>query len=691
MTSVITYINTGSGPDAGNGDSLRTAFNKINENLKALENSYIQSGVASFNGQGGVITFTATDIASVLGFTPYDAANPNQYVTNAAVQDLASLAYLNSNFVSTSTLLNYATLAYVNNTLTQFASLAYITSQGFIRSANIGNYLSPYATLAYVQTNYVSTLTIVSYLNQNKQTLLPLTDATYDIGNLGFRWRDLYLSNSITLGTIPITIDTVTLKLLVNNQSVTGNYVFDTNLIHNSGVSFDIRSEANSQFDPGAGIHFPNNSESLNSPIKIYSTFTGGVLIAADYGLQIIGDVQLPVTFSQSRPGNGNPQANTVDKLIINQDFADGVPANTIPLRISATKHNTIDPSDLIVEGTNVGLRSSSLNLYGNNNIAIMTTAGFFIGDALGYPNNGTLKGYILPIRFGNTGTTLLSNGDGTVSWSTQTFGSSNINSNNAVFNTATIIKRFTLGTDGLTFLDGSNMSTAYGNQQVSDFLPQYNGALSVGYIAGQGTQVDIISNGLKWQFSATGVLSFPDGAQMGELYGSGFDIRANPSGYVKLDSNSGNNYVRVDNLGIYLNSTGKQWTFGTDGVLSLPAGGDIRDSGGASVLGSGGIIFSISANGSMSYVFSGPGIVSGNTDNPILYLYRGFTYTFINNAGGAHPFAIRVSNGGANYTSGLSGSQTGTQTFTVPMNAPSSLYYQCTFHSMMGNVINIV
>jgi hypothetical protein len=103
------------------------------------------------------------------------------------------------------------------------------------------------------------------------------------------------------------------------------------------------------------------------------------------------------------------------------------------------------------------------------------------------------------------------------------------------------------------------------------------------------------------------------------------------------------------------------------------------------------GIIWSISASGTSDYVFSGPGIVTGNTNDPVLYLYRGFTYTFINTTGSSHPFAIRVSNGGADYTTGVSGSQTSTQIFTVPMNAPSTLYYQCTIHSSMGNVINIV
>lgn len=102
-------------------------------------------------------------------------------------------------------------------------------------------------------------------------------------------------------------------------------------------------------------------------------------------------------------------------------------------------------------------------------------------------------------------------------------------------------------------------------------------------------------------------------------------------------------------------------------------------------------ISWSISAADSNNYTFSGPGIVSGNTTDPVLYLYKGFTYTFVNTTGSGHPFAIRLSNGGADYTSGVSGSQSGTQTFVVPMNAPSTLYYQCTIHSLMGNVINIM
>ena len=102
-------------------------------------------------------------------------------------------------------------------------------------------------------------------------------------------------------------------------------------------------------------------------------------------------------------------------------------------------------------------------------------------------------------------------------------------------------------------------------------------------------------------------------------------------------------------------------------------------------------ITFTITAPGNSDYEFSGPGIIAGNTLDPVLYLYKGFTYNFVNTTGGSHPFAIRVSNGGSSYTSGVSGSTTGTQTFIVPMNAPSTLYYQCTIHVNMGNTINII
>ena len=101
-------------------------------------------------------------------------------------------------------------------------------------------------------------------------------------------------------------------------------------------------------------------------------------------------------------------------------------------------------------------------------------------------------------------------------------------------------------------------------------------------------------------------------------------------------------------------------------------------------------IAWSIGANAASDYTFSGPGFPT-TTNDPVLYLQRGFTYVFINTTGANHPFEIRTTNGGSAYTDGVSGSKNGTQYFTVPMNAPNTLYYQCTAHSNMGNTINRV
>jgi hypothetical protein len=97
---------------------------------------------------------------------------------------------------------------------------------------------------------------------------------------------------------------------------------------------------------------------------------------------------------------------------------------------------------------------------------------------------------------------------------------------------------------------------------------------------------------------------------------------------------------------------------------------------------------FNVSDNNSISY------IINAST-NPTLNLNRGETYTFQVNAPG-HPFWIKTvqSLGTVNaYNSGVTnnGDDVGTITFTVPMNAPSTLFYNCQFHGTMTGQINVM
>tara|TARA_B100000287_G_scaffold42200_1_gene38227 strand:+ start:2739 stop:4232 length:1494 start_codon:yes stop_codon:yes gene_type:complete len=99
---------------------------------------------------------------------------------------------------------------------------------------------------------------------------------------------------------------------------------------------------------------------------------------------------------------------------------------------------------------------------------------------------------------------------------------------------------------------------------------------------------------------------------------------------------------------------------------------------------------YSAANSGASSWRLTGPG-VDNTTDNPTIYLYRGFTYRFKNTATTNHPFEIRVGSGGAAVTDGISGSITDVLVYTVPMTvaAGTTYVYQCTLHgAMVGNLV---
>ncbi len=101
---------------------------------------------------------------------------------------------------------------------------------------------------------------------------------------------------------------------------------------------------------------------------------------------------------------------------------------------------------------------------------------------------------------------------------------------------------------------------------------------------------------------------------------------------------------------------------------------------------------FDITNSGASSYIFNGGGFSS--SQNPAITLKRGETYTMTLNAPG-HPFLIKTdqtTGTGSAYNDGVTnnGVATGTITFTVPTNAPSTLFYICQFHSSMAGTITI-
>jgi len=104
-------------------------------------------------------------------------------------------------------------------------------------------------------------------------------------------------------------------------------------------------------------------------------------------------------------------------------------------------------------------------------------------------------------------------------------------------------------------------------------------------------------------------------------------------------------------------------------------------------------VVYNVTNDNAVSYIFNGAGL--NDSVNPDLTLTRGQTYEFEVNAEG-DPFLIKTVQGmGAEdtYDSGVTnnGASSGKLTFTVPMDAPDTLYYVCEFHGVMTGTLNIV
>jgi len=101
----------------------------------------------------------------------------------------------------------------------------------------------------------------------------------------------------------------------------------------------------------------------------------------------------------------------------------------------------------------------------------------------------------------------------------------------------------------------------------------------------------------------------------------------------------------------------------------------------------------SVTSSGT-GYTFIGAGFATTSGDNPDLHLKKGHTYYFINNAGGGHPFRVQstTGTGGTVYNDGVTNNAgaTGPIIFHVQMDAPATLYYQCTAHAALNGTISI-
>lgn len=130
----------------------------------------------------------------------------------------------------------------------------------------------------------------------------------------------------------------------------------------------------------------------------------------------------------------------------------------------------------------------------------------------------------------------------------------------------------WTFGSSGITTIPGfiqhvSTLNYLHLNDVDSEIslVSEGNNAVNI--------KVDTNNNNLSWKFGTTGNMTLPGGGSI-TITGGGVDITApgGSGGYAELLSNNQNNAVWVDNAGAYVATAGaNQWTFTTDGYIRSP------------------------------------------------------------------------------------------------------------------------
>jgi hypothetical protein len=462
--AIINYINTGSGANSGDGDSLRTAFSKINSNFDSLVSNFVAAGVTSWNGRVGIVEFTNTDLLTLLGYTPYPSTNPDGFITSStvALSNYAKIDYVNTTFVFVSDLstYNFASTNYVDLKLTEYPTLTYLDDQQYLTSINLPNFLTQYVTETELAAN--DTL-IRNYTNTrifqevNDTSIIPAQADIFNLGEESFRWSTLYLSDAVYIKGIGISIEPLSGKLLVDGNDPLGGFTFNAASISRSDqISFSITNNNGIQ-NSSAWLQLPGINANNFEAASLVNTGTAGVsLVSGDTqlrltqtGVLILGNLSLPLRLQGQISTVTSLSTSTT--LLTSGDHYLEVTRNSwlrtfydedvvIPQTITSRKDtNTFSPLNL--KGDIVSLISNTLTDYTRtldiefSGLLSISQQGVYIGlsdtEGSGNPGNSdsSFEGYKLPLSRGRFGqilaVTSTSTYVDTVEWVTPSGGTS--------------------------------------------------------------------------------------------------------------------------------------------------------------------------------------------------------------------------------------------------------------------------
>ena len=537
----ILFINTGTAPNAGNGDTLRTAFNKINQNFLQL-----------YYG-GEVIQSDSPPTIASTSTLWYDTVTGRTYVyyNGAWVDASPASESANATFLTSSTVKDYS---------------------GYIQTVSLYDSLSG---------TYTNTVNNITHLNFDTESAFSVTDqgsGAVLIGmNSTFKYIDIAGQPSLTavgLDTLTFVAGTGTQfftdatpgqqKIIIAVQNAvpsttTSGLLYNDGLDHLSWITprsnvltsgsstFTLTTAGNVVFNNGtiqttAYIPPVANSDNNTKPVVFVST-TGTLQSATSVGM--------------------NPQMGqiTLTSIVVGSNITTGPVIGSLGLVTTGTGYVITGTSQATSGGTGVGLTVSFTALQGTLTSAVIANpgTGYSVGDVVSVVNTLTtttatfrvatvnapgLQGYVrLPDgtqqTTAYTGTVAFGNVTNVPAFiTTAVFTTTNISSfvnNRGFINTGA----FTT-TNVSTFINNAGyLTSATVNQYVATTNAAGNFVLNGGLIINNTTTATMILTGTvngglissalnatpvsvatfngastyKWQFNSDGSITWPDGS----------------------------------------------------------------------------------------------------------------------------------------------------------------------------------
>jgi hypothetical protein len=383
-------INVGAVPNDGQGDPIRTAFQKTNSNFGELYSRAQTNPPTSLTGEAG----------DVAGMYAYDATYFYYCFANydgsstiwAQVTQVANISSSQINSGNSNVVISGAggNIVMAVNGVANVAVFT-PTTANIVGNVTSGGYFFGNGALLTGLPQTYANANVQAYAESGwAGNIIPAANAAYSLGNPSALFKDLYLSNSsLYLGNVVLTsTDT---SLLVN-----GNTVFTAN----SPIAGNVSVTGNIS---GNNVNATNNLSVTNTAyiFDISSTGTAALTTVTAATVSATGTVTGGnISTAGSITATGNIAAGNMSATNLN---ISNVITDLGPLSLSTTTANA--NINLSPNGTGIVTVSSTLSATGN------ITGNFISG------NGSQLTGVdVTSIQNGNSNVTTFANGNVTVS-----------------------------------------------------------------------------------------------------------------------------------------------------------------------------------------------------------------------------------------------------------------------------------